>query len=155
MLYLVLKTLHVLAAVVFLGTGFGSAWYKLRAGLTRDVAAAAWIDAEVVRADWIFTIPAGLLLPATGLGMTLGYGMPLSTPWVLQGLLGYAVAGLAWLPAAGLQLRMRRLSAEALREGRPLPERWRRDQRLWAALGLPAFAAAAAVVWVMVSKRGF
>lgn len=155
MLYLVIKTLHVLSAMVFLGTGFGSAWYKLRAGITRDVAAAAWIDAEVVRADWIFTIPAGLLLPATGLGMALGYGMPLSTPWIFQALLGYSVAGLTWLPAAALQLRMRRLSAEALRAGTPLPERWHRDQRIWAALGLPAFGASALVVWVMVSKSGF
>lgn len=153
MFYLALKAVHVLAAVVFLGTGLGSAWYKLRAGRSRNIAAIAWIDAEVVLADWLFTIPSGALLPITGLWMVLGYGLPLTTPWILQGLVGYAVAGLAWVPAAGLQLRMRRLSAEALRTGTPLSPQWYADQRIWACLGLPSFAAAMAVVWMMVTKR--
>lgn len=153
MLYLALKTLHILAAVVFLGTGAGSAWYKLRAGRSGNLAAIAWIDAEVVRADWLFTIPSGVLLPLTGLAMTLGYGMPITTPWILEPLIGYAIAGLTWLPAAFLQLRMRRLSAEALRAGQPLPEQWRKDQRAWAMLGVPSFGAAVVVVGVMVMKR--
>lgn len=153
MLALVLKTLHVLGAVLFLGTGAGSAYYKLRAAASKDLAVIAWCDAEVVRADWLFTVPAGVTMPVTGLWLVHLYRLPLETPWVWQGLAGYVIAGLTWLPAAYLQIRMRAVSAAALREGRPLPPEWQRMQRTWALLGLPSFAATMAVVWMMVSKQ--
>jgi uncharacterized membrane protein len=65
---------------------------------------------------------------------------------------GYAVAGLAWLPAAVLQIRMRRLAEAALAADQPLPQTYDRMQLTWAALGLPSFAASVFVVWVMVAK---
>lgn len=153
MLILVLKTIHVLGAVLFLGTGLGSAYYKLRAGASKDPRIAAWCDAEVVRADWIFTVPAGLIMPVTGLWLVVLYRLPLQTPWVYQGLLGYAIAGITWLPAAYLQIRMRALSKRAVAEERPLPAEWYRMQRTWALLGLPSFSATMAVLWMMVSKQ--
>lgn len=153
MLYLIVKTLHVLGAVLFLGTGLGSAWYKLRAARSRDVRVVAWCDAEVVFADWVFTVPAGVLVPATGLWLVWLYHLPLATPWVWQGLLGYCIAGVTWLPAAVLQIRMKRLSARAVTEQRDLPAAWYRMQRAWALLGVPSFAATLAVVWMMVSKQ--
>ncbi|MCC6215001.1 MAG: DUF2269 domain-containing protein [Polyangiaceae bacterium] len=153
MLIAVVKLVHVLAAVLFLGTGLGSAYYKLRAARSGQLAVIAWCDAEVVRADWVFTVPAGLLVPATGLWLVELYGMTLAVPWVWQGLLGYTVAGLTWLPAAALQLRMRAASAVALRDGAPLGPAWHRAQRIWMLLGVPSFAATLAVVWMMVSKR--
>lgn len=153
MLPLVLKTIHILGAVLFLGTGLGSAYYKLRAGLSKDVAVIAWCDREVVRADWLFTVPAGLTMPVTGLWLVDLYKLPLHTSWVWQGLAGYAVAGITWLPAAYLQVRMRALSAAALRDGTPLPPAWHGMQRTWALLGVPSFSVTLAVVWMMVSKQ--
>lgn len=153
MTYLVLKTVHVLGAVVFLGTGLGSAWFKLRAGRSGDLAVIAWTDREVVRADWIFTVPAGLTMPLTGLWMAWLLGLPWSTPWVAFGIGGYALAGLCWLPAAALQLRMRALSSQALSAGQPLPPAWHDAQRIWLVLGFPSFLAAVATVAVMVLKR--
>lgn len=154
MLLLVLKSVHLLAVVLFLGTGLGSAWYKLRAARTRDVAVVAWCDAEVVFADWVFTVPSGVVVPATGLTLVYLYHLPFATPWVWQGILGYVIAGVTWLPAAFLQLRMRTLSAEAKASGAPLSERWHAMQRTWALLGVPSFTATMAVVWLMVSKQG-
>ena len=150
---LALKALHILSAALFFGTGLGSAWYKLRAGLQSDLAVIAWVDAEVVRADWIFTIPSGLLLPLTGLGMVHLLHLPLSTPWIAWALGGYGIAGLTWLPAAALQLRMRRLSAAARDAQSPLPAAWTRAQLQWALLGIPSFLAAASTIWVMVTKQ--
>lgn len=148
-----LKALHVLAACLFFGAGLASAWYKLRASRAPSVAVVAWMDREVVLADWLFTIPSGLLLPITGFAMVHGYGLPLSTPWVLYALVGFTLAGLTWLPAAALQLQMRQLSAEALAAGTPLPADWFVAQRRWALLGLPSFLAAVSTLWVMVTKQ--
>jgi uncharacterized membrane protein len=113
MLVLILKSIHVIGAVLFFGTGLGSAYYKYRASQSKQVAVAAWCDREVVRADWIFTVPAGATMPVTGLLLVHYYKLPLETPWVWQGLAGYVIAGLTWLPAAWLQVRMRNLSEAA------------------------------------------
>lgn len=151
---MILKTLHILGAVLFLGTGAGSAWYKLRAARSKNLQVVAWCDAEVVFADWVFTVPSGVLMPVTGLWLVTLSKAPLGSPWIWQGLVGFALAGLTWLPAAVLQIRMRRLSARALAEGARLPPAWYAMQRAWALLGIPSFAAAAAVVWMMVTKQG-
>lgn len=153
MLILVLKSLHVLGAVLFFGTGLGSAYYKYRASQSKQVSVVAWCDREVVRADWIFTVPAGATMPLTGLLLVHYYRLPLETPWVWQGLAGYVIAGFTWLPAAWLQVRMRALSEAAAREGRELPPEWWRMQRTWTLLGVPSFTVTMAVIWMMVSKQ--
>ena len=155
MLFSLLKTLHVLGALLFLGVGLGSAWYKFQADRSGDVRVIAWCQRQIVLADWLFTVPSALLLPITGVGMVAIWGMPLTTPWVMSGIVGFSVAGLLWLPAVWLQLRMRAMADRALAEGTELPEAFWRARRWWIALGLPAFALAAAVVWVLVSKRAF
>lgn len=154
MALLVLKLLHILGSTLFLGTGLGSAYYKWRAFSSRDVQVMAWVDAEIVRADWLFTVPAGLVMPATGFWMLHLYSIPWAQGWPAWGLLGYAVAGLTWLPAAWLQLRMKRLSAQARDLQQPLPASYSALQRAWALLGVPSFSATLVVFWVMVTKRG-
>jgi uncharacterized membrane protein len=152
---LIVKWVHILSAMAFLGTGGGSPWYKLRAWGSRDVRVVVWCDREIVRADWIFTVPSGVISPATGFWLAILYKVPIfSTSWILWGMAGYAVAGLAWLPAAVLQIKMRKLAEAALAEEKPLPPEYDRMQRTWAALGVPSFLAAIFVVWVMVAKWG-
>lgn len=152
MLLLLIKTIHVLGAMVFLGTGAGSAWYKMRASRTDDARVTAWCDVEIVRADWIFTVPAGVTMPLTGALLVHLNGMSWTTPWILIGLLGYAIAGVFWLPAAWLQIRMRELSTRAAAAGEPLPAAYARAQRAWTLLGVPSFLAAIVTIWVMVAK---
>ena len=151
--YLLLKILHILAAMVFLGTGFGSAWYRLRSDRSNDIRVIAWCQREIVRADWYFTVPAGLLLPATAFGLISHLGLSWTTPWIMGGLLGYATAGLFWLPAVWLQIQMRRLADQALASGEPLPPIYHRYARIWAALGVPSFLAAIGTLWLMVAKH--
>ncbi len=153
MLVFILKSLHIFGVVLFLGTGAGSAWYKLRASRSNDVRVIAWCDAEVVFADWLFTVPSGVIVPSTGLLLVYFYRLPLATPWVWQGIAGYVIAGLTWLPAAFLQVKMKKLSAQARDAGTDVPDSWRRMQRTWALLGIPSFAATIAVLWMMVSKQ--
>lgn len=151
--YLVLKALHVLAAVVFLGTGLGSAWYRDRADRSGDLRNIAWAQREIVRADLLFTVPSALLLPLTGAGMVWNSGLPWTTGWILAGFGGYLVAGLCWLPAFWLQIELRKLADRALEEGSALPPRYRQYAAWWRALGVPSFLAAITAVWVMVAKH--
>src|SRR2546423_11412208 len=71
-LYFALKYLHVLGAVVILGTGSGIAFFMLMAHRSGDAAFIARTAAVVVFADMLFTLTAVLLQPVTrGLFMML------------------------------------------------------------------------------------
>src|SRR6202042_2629885 len=65
-LYFIVKYLHVLGAIVILGTGTGIAFFMLMAHRSRDVAFIARTAATVVTADMLFTLSAVLLQPVTG-----------------------------------------------------------------------------------------
>lgn len=152
-LALVLKLVHVLSAMVFLGTGMGTAWFKYRADRSGDLIAITWVQAEVVRADWIFTVPAGLTLPLSGLALAHVANWGWRSSWVLGGIALYALAGLCWLPAAWIQIKMRDQARHALATGEPLPPSFATYARIWTWLGVPAFGGAALTVWLMIAKH--
>ena len=51
-----------------------------------------------------------------------------------------------------LQIRVRDMAVEALRDGGQLPERANRYMRIWFVLGWPAFIAFIVIFWLMVAK---
>src|SRR6185312_7588280 len=57
-LYFLVKYLHVLGAIVILGTGSGIAFFMLMADLSRDTAFIARTAGTVVVADVLFTLTA-------------------------------------------------------------------------------------------------
>ncbi len=151
-LYLIIKTVHVLSVVLFLGAGLGSVFYKMRADRSGRIEVIVWAQRAIVQADWLFTVPAGVVLPLTGLWMIYLYQLSLFTPWVLIGISGYTLAGVTWLPAAFLQIRMRKLAEKAYADAAPLPAEFHRYNRIWMALGVPSFFATLFTVWVMIDK---
>lgn len=153
MTYTTLKTLHLLSMVLLFGTGLGSAFYKWMADRNGQVAPIAVTNRHVVLADWIFTTPAVILQPVTGLWMVHLLGLPLSTPWIAASLGLYALAGACWLPVVWLQIRMQQLAEAARARQMPLPPAYWRMARAWFWLGVPAFAAMVAVVALMVAKH--
>lgn len=68
--YFLVKWVHVLSSVALVGTGFGSAYFMFFANRSANAEAQAVVARLVVRADWWFTTPAGILQPTTGLVLT-------------------------------------------------------------------------------------
>lgn len=110
------------------------------------------VASGVVMADWIFTTPAGVIQPLTGLWLIHLQGWSLTEPWLLLSYALYLLAFLCWAPVVHLQMRIRDLAGQALGAGAPLPQAARRAYALWFALGWPAFAALTLVFWLMVTK---
>jgi uncharacterized membrane protein len=150
--YLLIKWLHILSSVLMVGTGFGSAFFMFFANRSGSVAAQAVVCKLVVRADWWFTTPTGLIQPLSGLLMAHLAGWSLSTPWLMTSIGLYLLAGVCWLPVVYLQLRMARMSAQAHALQQPLPEAYARDARYWEWLGYPAFIAMLGIFYLMVNK---
>ncbi len=154
--YQLVKTLHIVGALLFLGAGLMTAYYKVRADRSGDLKIITWYQREIVLADWIFTLPSGLLLPLTGWWLMEKRGLTLDDAvWLRYGIILFVAAGVLWLPAVWLQIKMRRLASQALETDSELPPEFHRANKIWMALGVPAFLAAAAVVWLMVSQWSY
>lgn len=150
--YLVVKWVHILSAMLLLGTGLGTAFFMFFANRSGSVPAQAVVARLVVRADAWFTAPAAIVQPATGLWLAQAAGWPWATPWLVLSIALYAVAAACWLPVLWLQWRMAAIARQAVQAGTPLPPGYARLARAWEWLGYPAFAAMLAVTWLMVAK---
>ncbi|MDR2012703.1 MAG: DUF2269 domain-containing protein [Rhodanobacter sp.] len=150
--YLAIKALHILCATVLFGTGLGTAfffWFTYRSGNVTAIAHAARLT---VLADWVFTTPAVIAQPVTGLWLLHLANLDWRTGWVRTAIGLYLLTGACWLMVVWLQRRMRDLAATAMRNGTALPPVYRRYVWTWFVLGWPAFIAMLAVFWVMVVK---
>jgi uncharacterized membrane protein len=154
MTYLILKYLHVLGAIVLLGTGGGIAFFMLMAHRSEDVGHIFRTARTVVVADFLFTTTAVVVQPITGVLLARESGLPLTQGWLLLSFALYVVAGLFWLPVVWMQIRMRDLAAAAAQKGKPLAQRYRRLFRLWFLFGFPGFGSVAAILWLMIAKPG-
>ncbi len=150
--YLIAKWIHILSSTVLFGTGIGTAFQMVWAMWRADPAQVHGVASGVVIADWIFTTPAGIVQPATGLWLIWLAGWSLTEPWLLLTYGLYILAFLCWAPVVHLQIRIRDLAAVAVANGTALPPEVHRAYRIWFALGWPAFAALTLVFWLMVTK---
>jgi uncharacterized membrane protein len=150
--YVVAKWIHILSSTVLFGTGIGSAYYMLVASLGRDPREVHAVVRHVVRADWLFTTPAVIVQPLTGLWLAHLAGFPWTQRWLWISVSLYLLAGACWLPVVFMQIRMREMAREALAQGAALPARYFAFLRAWIALGVVAFLSLVAVFYLMVAK---
>ncbi len=150
--YFTARWLHILSSTLLFGTGIGTAFQMVWAMRTGRVETIHSVASGVVLADWIFTTPAGLIQPLTGLWLIHLSGHPWTAPWLVASYALYLVAFAAWAPVVHLQIRIRDLAGAALAAGAPLPAKARQLYHIWFALGWPAFAALVGIFWLMVSK---
>lgn len=147
-----LRYLHVLGAVVLLGTGAGIAFFMVMANRSRDAALIAHVAGFVVIADFLFTATAVIAQPITGVLLARAIGWLLTESWIVLSLVLYGVTGLFWLPVVSIQMRMRDLARDAASAGQPLPPCYHRLFRIWFAFGFPAFFSVLAILWLMIAR---
>jgi uncharacterized membrane protein len=150
--YFILKYLHVLGAVVILGTGIGIAFFMLMAHRSKDAAFIARTAATVVVADYLFTLMAVIAQPLTGYWLMRIASYSASEPWLALSLALYAVAGLFWVPVVFMQIEMRDLARRAAADRAALPPRYFALYRRWFLFGIPGFGSVMAILWLMIAK---
>jgi uncharacterized membrane protein len=150
--YFLVKYLHVLGAIVILGTGTGIAFFMLMAHRSRDTAFIARTAGVVVIADMLFTLSAVLLQPVTGGALMALTATSLSERWLVASLVLYAMAGLFWVPVIFMQIEMRNLARLAAAKGEALPPRYFMLFRRWFVFGFPGFGSVMLILWLMIAK---
>jgi len=153
--YFIVKYLHVLGAIVILGTGTGIAFFMLMAHRSGDPAFIARTAGTVVIADMLFTLTAVLLQPASGVWLMVLSAATLNERWLVASLVLYAVAGLFWIPVVFMQIEMRNLARAAVARREPLPPRYFALFRRWWVFGIPGFGSVMAILWLMIAKPQF
>ena len=150
--YFIVKYLHVLGAIVILGTGAGIAFFMLMAHRSGDAAFIARTAAIVVFADTLFTLTAVLLQPVTGGLLMALSATSLAERWLAASLALYAVAGLFWVPVVFMQIEMRNLARAAVAQQEPLPPRCFALIRRWYLFGIPGFGSVMIILWLMIAR---
>jgi uncharacterized membrane protein len=147
------KIVHLLGAMVLLGTGAGIAYFQWMAYRSRDIRAIRVTTRNVVLADAWFTAPAVVVQPFTGIYLMSQLGLSFGSAWFVAVAALYVVVGACWLPVVAIQMRMRRLADQAP-SFEQLPDAFHRAFRRWTRLGIPAFAGTLALLVLMVLRPG-
>lgn len=151
MSYELLKTLHVLGAVLFIGNIIVTALWKALADRTRDAAIIGFGQRLVLITDVVFTAVGIVLLAWTGPAMTSQAG-GLGSAWVAWGTGLFAVAGLLWItvlvPVEILQARL----ARGFAHGGDIPQRYWQLANVWMGAGTMATILLLVTLGLMVMK---
>ncbi len=153
-MYLTVKTIHILAVVLFLGNIITGVFWKLHADRTRSPAVMANALDGVIRSDRWFTMPGVVVILVTGVWLSISAGFPiLGTGWIFWSLILFGVSGaLFMLMLAPDQRRMHALAAHARDSGEMDWDGYRRLSRRWEISGLFATGAPLVALALMVIK---
>ncbi|HVL56394.1 MAG TPA: DUF2269 domain-containing protein [Burkholderiaceae bacterium] len=152
MSYQLLKSLHLLGVVLFLGNIIVTAAWKALADRTRIPSVIAHSQRMVTFTDVVFTATGAALIAVTGQLMAGGRDAILATPWLTWAYGLFIATGLLWLfvliPIQWQQARM----ARGFEHGNDVPESYWRLSRRWALFGSIATLLPLANLYVMVFK---
>jgi uncharacterized membrane protein len=151
-LYDIVLTIHILSATVLFGTGLGIAFFFFCANVQNDIAIRLAAAKTTVLADFLFTLPAVILQPLTGVWLAHMAGYRGNEKWLLITYALYLLVGACWVPVVWIQIRLRNMLKQSLETGAPLPDTYARLFRLWFMLGWPAFLGLVGVFFLMVAK---
>jgi len=154
--FTVIKFLHVMSAVLLLGTGLGLAFFLFRAQQSKDSQTILFALNNTLIGDIVFVGPALFVLFGSGHWMLRNGAHSVREPWMIASLALIMLVGLCWVLAVFLEWRMRNgLRASAQQGAAVLPPKHGLYHRLWVSLGLIAFPTAVVILVLMVIKPAF
>lgn len=150
--YSAVKTIHILSSTILFGTGIGIAFFMFRSAFTDDLQQKLFAARNTVLADCLFTLPAVIIQPLSGIALISMSGFSWDDFWLLATYALYLVAGACWIPVVWIQIELKRMVQTAIQTSTPLPPRYHQFFKLWFILGWPAFIGLVAIFYLMVAK---
>ncbi|MCK5809782.1 MAG: DUF2269 domain-containing protein [Cocleimonas sp.] len=151
--YLLLKSLHILGIILFLGNIIITGWWKYRADCTKNPQIVAFAQRQVTLTDFIFTAGGAALVGVTGIGNAELHNMDYhSIYWLVWGYGLFVASGIIWvvilLPVQIKQARM----AHAFSISNNIPESYWRLSKIWFIFGIIATILPLLNLYFMVIK---
>jgi uncharacterized membrane protein len=153
-MYIALKTLHVIAVVIFLGNLVTGILWKMHGDQTEDPVIIRHTVAGLIRADRWFTIPGAVLILIGGFGAALVGGLPLiRTGWILMGIVLFTISGIAYMSrVVPLQRQMLQVARSGVESGKLDWDRYRALTRSWNIWGTIALLTPVLALIGMIAK---
>jgi uncharacterized membrane protein len=96
--YLILKSLHIIGAVLFLGNIIVTGWWKVMANRTQNPLIIGFAQRQVTLTDFVFTAGgATLLFSAAMANIGIHQMSIMDTAWILWGLVLFSISGAIWV----------------------------------------------------------
>ena len=153
MLYLALKSLHVVSVVLFLGNIITGVFWKMHADSSGTLSARVQALDGIIKSDRWFTIPGVLLIVATGVSLALIGHLPLlRTYWIATSIALFGVSGVAFSMFVGPLQKRLLANARAGLAGTWNEAEYHALSRSWTLWGTIATAAPLVAVFLMVMK---
>ncbi|WP_419418388.1 DUF2269 family protein [Legionella sp. D16C41] len=150
--YLLAKTIHIISSTILFGTGMGIAFFMFRSKYTNSLQEKYYAIRNTVLADFIFTTPAVIIQPLTGIWLIWLIGYPWNSPWLLATYTLYILIGCFWLPVVWIQIKLRNILADCLQSNSALPKKFHTLFNIWFLFGFPAFLGLIFIFYLMVAK---
>lgn len=137
MLYSIMKLIHILAVIIFVGNIAVGMFWKMYAQKTKDEKTIAFTFNGIIKADRIFTMPSVALLLIFGLGTAGGNYNILSTGWIFWSLILFIISGAVFMAkVVALQKKILGLANDDTKfnwdEYKKLADKW----NLWGGVSL-------------------
>ena len=97
MLYSILKLVHILAVIIFIGNITAGIFWKMYAEKTKDAKTIAFTFNGIIKADRIFTMPSVAVLLIFGLGAAGGHYNILTAGWIFWSLVLFIISGAVFM----------------------------------------------------------
>jgi uncharacterized membrane protein len=153
MLYPILKSLHVISVVLFLGNIITGVFWKVHADITGDLRARAQALDGIIKSDRLFTVPGVFAIIITGVWMAIDAHLPLlGTRWILWSLILFGISGICFgVFVAPLQKKLL-ANARAGLSGTWNESEYKKLSGAWTLWGTVATLAPLIAVFLMVMK---
>jgi uncharacterized membrane protein len=148
-----LKTVHVVAAILFVGNVIVTGVWATVLFRARAVSGFRAAARAIIITDWIFTFAGGGVLVMSGVALSMGRGLSVwGTPWIRQALLALTLSTAVWLVVlVPAQRAMGRADAHTgITDDVALARAFHR----WNVTGWLATIPLIYAVWCMVAKPG-
>jgi uncharacterized membrane protein len=97
-MYLLMKLLHIVAVIAFLGNITTGLFWHIHAARTRDPRLLAHTMDGIIKSDRLFTMPGVIVIVATGIVTAVVGGLPLlHTGWILWSLVLFSFSGVIFM----------------------------------------------------------
>ena len=149
--YLTLKLIHILSSTLLFGTGLGTAFFMVRANMSKDIRNLQSTATSVVLADWLFTAPSVIIQPLSGYYLMKAANFAFDSLWFYLVVGLFLLAGACWVPVVCIQMKLKTIAQSANNWG-GLDDRYFKLYQYWMTLGVPAFIAVLLLFYLMVFK---
>jgi len=146
----IIKFVHMIAVAIMFGAWLCTALFMLFAYRSKNTSVVALIAVFVVRIELMIMAPAVALQPLAGYPLAVAVGASVDEYWLVISIAIFAAIAVFWLAGLFIEIRVRKITQDAVLNSAPLPDDYRRLFRAWSFLTAAGLAGMLVIMALMI-----